>query len=336
MIRIERHNLEETANEYFNQMVRIVNNDVKGSTACHRYYLTYLREFILCDINDFGKMDADFKKDCESEINLTHDAQKVYKDYMKKYKGNKSDKTYTDERERLKQAISNTPYMRFSQSMKTLYEDNFQKPVAFLKNGKLTNGDPLGSWLAKELNVRTCPYCNRAYTFTVKGRSSVRPEFDHFYPKSKYPYFALSFYNLVPSCHICNHIKGEKIINIHPYEKEFGNNYKFLLDPLEVMLENEVSHVNIDPNNNNIEVFMLNELYNHHLDYINEIVDKARAYNSDYYNGLIESFQQLGACPSEINRYIWGCYLEVVEHGKRPLSKLTKDILDQLDVDVLE
>jgi len=39
-----------------------------------------------------------------------------------------------------------------------------------------------GKWLAKKLDVRTCPYCNRQYTFTVEvGTRDIRPEFDHFH-----------------------------------------------------------------------------------------------------------------------------------------------------------
>ena len=58
-------------------------------------------------------------------------------------------------------------------------------------------------------NVTVCPYCNRQYVFTVipsKGR--VRPQFDHYFPKKDYPYLALSLYNLIPSCSICNMAKS--------------------------------------------------------------------------------------------------------------------------------
>jgi len=52
-------------------------------------------------------------------------------------------------------------------------------------------------WLMRELQVNVCPYCNRLYTTTYRteedGTGSTRPEFDHFYPQSKYPFFAVSF-----------------------------------------------------------------------------------------------------------------------------------------------
>lgn len=66
--------------------------------------------------------------------------------------------------------------------------------------------------LCYESKTRTCPYCNHAYAFTIlndDGRG-FRPTLDHFYPKDQYPHLALSLYNLVPSCSICNSsLKGE-------------------------------------------------------------------------------------------------------------------------------
>ena len=89
--------------------------------------------------------------------------------------------------------------------------------------------------LAEKLKVNTCPYCNRNYTVTVrKGKKAliVRPDFDHYFPQSEYPLLALSFYNLIPSCLLCNRsIKLAKNMNygkfIHPYEDEFGKDLKF-------------------------------------------------------------------------------------------------------------
>lgn len=63
-------------------------------------------------------------------------------------------------------------------------------------------------WLLDQLQVRTCPYCNRVYTTHARS-SGIRPSLDHFFPKSKHPYFALSLFNLVPSCDYCNRKKGD-------------------------------------------------------------------------------------------------------------------------------
>ena len=84
----------------------------------------------------------------------------------------------------------------------------------------------------------TCVYCNIERTSIVsKTRGGgvshrIRFDLDHFFPQARYPYFALSFYNHIPSCHGCNsQIKGEKdfklTTHIHPYFESFDNVYKF-------------------------------------------------------------------------------------------------------------
>lgn len=78
--------------------------------------------------------------------------------------------------------------------------------------------------LTEVLGIKVCVYCNRNYTYTLtKPHNIVRPELDHFLPKSEYPYLALSFYNLVPSCHICNsNLKHKTPFDhekyLHPYD----------------------------------------------------------------------------------------------------------------------
>lgn len=57
------------------------------------------------------------------------------------------------------------------------------------------------------LNLRICPYCGRAFIYSVQqvgSKTVVKPQIDHFLPKSKYPFLALSFMNLIPSCQTCN------------------------------------------------------------------------------------------------------------------------------------
>lgn len=89
-------------------------------------------------------------------------------------------------------------------------------------------------WLQRQLGVKVCPYCNRMYTTTVFGKNNIRPDFDHFYPKSKYPYLAVSLFNLIPSCSMCNRKKGdaaeifskkngEDVSIIYPYEESFDD-----------------------------------------------------------------------------------------------------------------
>lgn len=71
---------------------------------------------------------------------------------------------------------------------------------------------------------RICPYCQGSHiNYHQSGDGRMRPALDHFYPASKYPYLAISLYNLIPSCHQCNSsIKSSadpfELIAPHPFE----------------------------------------------------------------------------------------------------------------------
>lgn len=88
----------------------------------------------------------------------------------------------------------------------------------------------------EELGLRICPYCGRAFVYGVTvGGTHVKPQIDHFLPKRKYPFFALSYFNLIPVCSTCNmkDCKGENdpIVTsparpfrmIYPYEFKDGD-----------------------------------------------------------------------------------------------------------------
>ncbi|NWF65857.1 MAG: hypothetical protein HXX81_00125, partial [Campylobacterales bacterium] len=64
----------------------------------------------------------------------------------------------------------------------------------------------------KDLGITVCPYCNRNYIFNFQKNKSLEAtsQLDHFFDKSTYPYFAVSIYNLVPSCQTCNQRKSKQ------------------------------------------------------------------------------------------------------------------------------
>lgn len=63
--------------------------------------------------------------------------------------------------------------------------------------------------LVDALGGRICPYCrlhhiNYHMPLSKKKGFALRPPLDHFLPKSRYPYLAVSLGNLVPCCSQCN------------------------------------------------------------------------------------------------------------------------------------
>lgn len=85
----------------------------------------------------------------------------------------------------------------------------------------------------------TCVYCNADSALIISQKDGglnnkqALFELDHFYPKAKYPYLALSFYNHIPSCSNCNgKLKRSRDFtvetHIHPYVRCFDDEYDFV------------------------------------------------------------------------------------------------------------
>ena len=193
-------------------------------------------------------------------------------------------------------------------------------------------------YFVKELGLNTCPYCNRNYTFVVDEKNGkLRPEIDHFYPKSIYPFLAMSFYNLIPSCPICNHTKKDKdsyklgLKNPYDYKNE---KFKLTYSPSSVEFSQIESQkydfnsfdIKFETINKNIEVFKLEELYKQHKDIVLELLMKKAYYPKSY----IEELKNFGFSEDEVYRYLLCNYKKEEDLHKRPLSKLIKDISEEL------
>ncbi|HNM06725.1 MAG TPA: hypothetical protein PKK05_27645, partial [Leptospiraceae bacterium] len=183
--------------------------------------------------------------------------------------------------------------------------------------------------LALDLNVKTCPYCNRQYTFTVekiKGKgtpSGTRPEFDHFYDKDTYPYLSLSFYNLIPSCHICNsNLKGKKQFsintNVHPYREGFGDTVKFSMKILNTNHLSKANQKNQPP-----------------LPELKELVKDKKNFKVDFFAGNLDSFEIVFKPdrPTPMNNpthLIYRAYNNIETFRLKDLYNMHKDIASEL------
>ena len=187
------------------------------------------------------------------------------------------------------------------------------------------------------IGLKTCPYCNRNYIFSVNKRSKkLRPEIDHFYPKSKYPFLAMSYGNLIPSCSVCNHTKSsiyyEDLVN--PYSVK-ENDYYLTLKPNSIdfaLVETRkynFTSFDIEVKGKaikNIDIFKLKELYSQHKDEVLELLVKKAYYPESY----IKELELFGFSQDEIYRYLFSNYSQDDDLHKRPLSKLTRDISKEL------
>lgn len=230
------------------------------------------------------------------------------------------------------------------------------------------------------LNIDVCPYCNRQYIFTVavhkKGmhkdnkKCITRPEIDHYYPKSIYPYLSCNLFNFIPSCPTCNHTKSNKddgennvFSLIYPYMEKYGDNGVFkvkydnsFLDSDKLFgeqLDEKKIELSIEakgPIKNKIErskeIFHLEDIYNMHKLDLSDFLNRYKKYcepkrreiiklfhDSANVNELIDDNQLeifLRIMSSKLEKELLGM-IECDENKQYPLKKMKEDIKKQLD-----
>lgn len=197
------------------------------------------------------------------------------------------------------------------------------------------------SSLAQILDIPTCPYCNRMYTKTVRGRASnsiIRPTFDHWFPKSKFPILQLSFYNLIPSCNVCNSsLKMYKTFfvhkHFHPYmdkEQEEYFNLRFTYK-LEGYNKPTFKIEGSRTGERHRRVFKLEEIYKAHDDELEDLLKIRYAYSDEYIKTL-HTLVGGKLTKEEVYRLAFGVHFDEDNHDRRPLSKMKKDILTELGI----
>ena len=201
------------------------------------------------------------------------------------------------------------------------------------------------------MNVSVCPYCNRQYVTTLEN-DNVRAQVDHYYAKSEYPYLALSINNLIPCCGVCNQMKGEADMQddnhrmFYPYEEEIGYDAYWA-----VQIEEESDFVKVwsgksdkfsivlkmtksadesfeKKMTNQIRRLNLDKLYQSHKDYVIDII---RVHYINSKSRIKDISSILGMNEKEVERLKYMNYLNKDDWGKRPLAKLTHDIVMQLE-----
>lgn len=249
----------------------------------------------------------------------------------------------------LKSLICKTPedlilYVQRQNAMNSSFIDEANPDNIILRNIFITNGyeKKLDKWeFINNIKIDTCSYCNRNYIYTTKKNKEVKPEIDHFFPKSKYPILGLSYFNLIPSCKSCNGFgaKEEKdpfVFNlINPYllkNDDFVFTHKIkniaIVNPLTGKSDVEIGFANFKQGH--LDVFNLKELYELHFDHVLELIIKRNVKYSKKYRAYLNSYKGLKLSKAEIDRMILGNYSLELEQHKRPLSKMYQDIGKEL------
>lgn len=295
---------------------------------------------------------------------ISKDYFKIIKEYVNKklHHLNQHQRTFIESTLTLEKIITGTPeeLNEINNSFLKIYEgseyqtkdpnENLEKVFKFSWFSKSNNGK-FAYDLASKLNFNTCPYCNRNYTVTARSANKsriTRPDFDHFFPQKGYPLLTLSFFNLIPSCLICNRtVKNQQCVKdgdyLNPYEEGFENTCKFNYLPQDTESAIGIGNkykvkFNIDSKdpikskkcNNNVCLFKLEEIYEaSHTTEISDLIRKHHVSNGKYLEELKKTFPQIGSF-EELYRLAFGNYYENESLEKRPLSKMTKDMVEQL------
>ncbi len=233
---------------------------------------------------------------------------------------------------------------------------SFSTDIEALKDLYKTFRDKWGVELINDLDIEVCPFCNREYIFkfkdSIKSKKRIIATLDHYYDKDTYPFLAVSFFNIIPSCHICNS-KFKHTINfyitqhLHPYEDDFNTKAKFthffkdkneenksdaLFSKKRIALNIDSIDKNDQKTKNTIETFRLQDLYSEHKEIILELIQKREIYSDSYIDELFKQYEgTLFKNREDLLRLITCGYVSDEDLGKRPLSKLIKDISKELE-----
>ena len=202
---------------------------------------------------------------------------------------------------------------------------------------------PISKFFEKQVDVHVCYFCNIEYINKfVTDNERVKNGFtlDHYLDKGKYPYLALSLYNLVPSCYVCNSkVKGRQEINtLSPTSTSFNFNekvkFKTFMDNDNLQIEREKDFKLLlkedftDTYDKYIGVLELDGRYEYHKYKVIEMINKRKQYPDSRIKELAKLTEKT---EEEVKQDLFGEYLfEDKDLHKRPLSKLTRDISKEL------
>lgn len=195
--------------------------------------------------------------------------------------------------------------------------------------------------LCEKLDVRICPYCNQQFTFTIieDDAEIMRPELDHYFPKADYPMFALSIYNLIPSCHGCNStVKGIRKMKLtehfHPYiDEDKAFSFRYDIEEIDDTLKTDIrfEYSGNAKAKDTCEFFKLDKIYSEHTWITDKIVQTKNDYPQSYVEELLNIIKKVKpeTTKEDIIKMVYASYY-VDDENKEILGKLKKDILSQV------
>lgn len=223
--------------------------------------------------------------------------------------------------------------LKKSMSSKKVFSEHFEE-YQNKYSSRIVNevfGKKMNIMIVKKSGLFVCPYCNRNYINCRDQR--MGSQLDHFYPKSKYPFFAISLFNLIPSCSVCNHMKREKAISASPFDLDICCEDKLRFEySLDRGMCNKIE-VKVAPElMSNVKTLKIEEAYNIHNFVIDDLIEKEKKYCATQKVENRKLFPNL--TDHDFDTFLFGNVIikkdRKSEYYKTPLSKMTFDVYKQI------
>ncbi|WP_022754239.1 HNH endonuclease [Butyrivibrio fibrisolvens] len=196
--------------------------------------------------------------------------------------------------------------------------------------------------LVRRIGVKVCPYCNQQYVNYIEDDryNGYLGDLDHIRPKSLYPFFSMSLYNLIPVCKPCNQLfkKAKTTQFFNPYERGFGDDVSLYIkykNVRQIVGLEEVDDLEwwIDPAcsadekvlfQNEIQLFKLDGVYRSHKKEIQIALKKRDEYTKRFLR-LVYSRLPLGLLMDY--RLEYGVSFDKDKYQDEMMSKAINDVV---------
>lgn len=193
----------------------------------------------------------------------------------------------------------------------------------------------------QQMGLKTCVYCNVLPTLSSDG--DVLYQMDHYLPQSKYPFLGTCFYNLQPSCGVCNGHKGtkdsdfglyvnaeqHKVLSPFLFIPQVSNGHGAYPTCSEIKFTGEAKHVTRESEAHE-EMFHLKNMYACCTGEVDKLYEDAYKVNDSAVQAMSACYG-LNSTKADVVAYM-SSHLSLDEKDihKEPLTKLRQDTIKQM------
>lgn len=195
--------------------------------------------------------------------------------------------------------------------------------------------------IQQQMGLKTCVYCNTIPTMSNHGE--VFYQMDHYLPQSLYPFLGTCFYNLQPSCGVCNdhkktkncdfglYVNSEQHKELNPFR--FVPKVKNLVGPYpeceDIQFRGKEANVTKESTAHE-EMFHINNMYAGYKDEVSALYTDAYKMNPSIVE-VNAACWGIPATKKDVLAYMSGhLSLEEKDVHQKTLTKLKQDTIKQL------